>query len=222
MVNDSLLNAVTGTNNDGPAATIAGRDKEVQYWRMCGDEYCTRHGGQGRNEGWISTGPVLQPFTAQEYAEFGEIKHAEPLEDYGRWNPDLFREPGQRFAKLIEGGGLKEMPDSQLLAYGWHHLPEVVADRPSLAPFLKSEFWCEHGCPTKGTQARWFIDQEQYNVHISSEHKEVIGPSAIGEQIKNAMEAVGNAQQMDMPTLVASIMLAIKEHESPSTVSDED
>ena len=217
MVNEVLAQAVTGTQSDGPAASVPDRNKLVQYWRMCNIEGCQRH---SRSEGWISTGPVLSSFTAQEYAEFQTKKHAEPLDEYGKHNPDLFRDAGQRFAKLIEGGGLKEMPTSQLTTYGWHHIPEMVVARPELENVV--EFYCEHGCPTKGSGARWFLTQEDYKQHTTAIHSDVAPSQAIGVQLKEAIEGIAAAQKLDMGQLAAGIVKAVKELEIPEVNEEVD
>lgn len=179
------------------------RTKEYQYWRGCELDNCNRHIEQ---RGWIIVGPSFQPYTAIEYVEFQQGKHATPLVEYGFSSHNMMIEGQTRYNKLIEQGGIKEFPKDQLTAYGWHRYPTIRLARSDLQ-FDEQEYACENGCPTTGPRARIFMAADDLAQHVRAVHQEAAAPAAVGNAIAKAMQGQNN----DITSVIAAVMVALKD-----------
>ena len=217
---EELRDAILGLDPDLPEEVRERRrqPKEYMYFRLC--KGCKVH-TQGYSK--ITMGPANGIITAQEHAEFIANKHATPLPEYGKYDLDLVRDPGTRFKPIIEKGGIKEFSLFQMQELGWHRIPQVVALVPELGE--TEEIICTYGCATTGVKTRWFLVfdgvSESYNRHITGLHSEVAAPEAIGRKVSEAVVAAAQLKSMDIPELVAAVVLAIKQVENTKTSDTE-
>jgi len=165
-------------------------------------------------------GPATGVITAQENAEFIEAKHATPLIKYGKHDLGAVNSPSTRYGPLIAEGGIEELPLSQMQAFGWHHIPAVVAKVPALADTI--EFYCENGCPKDGKKGRWFLSEDVLRKHTEALHRDAAAPAAVGRSIANALAEVSSFQQMDQSGLVSAVVVAIKAYEDSKDAPDEE
>ena len=195
------------------------RSKEFMYWRTCQRDNCERHVEQ---RGWVTVGPAFQPFTATEYVEFMETKHATPLQDYGHSVSNEMAIGPSRFKMLLEKGGIKEFAVDQLIAYGWHRMESVLAARPDVAAAVSTggfqDYICEHGCPVVGRRARVFSTLEGYKAHVKVAHSESAAPEAVGRAIANNLKGnvAGNAP--DIASIAAAVVAAMTMMQQPQTL----
>ena len=187
--------------------------KELQYWKLCADEACKIHTQQ---KGWVVTGPALSPKTAVEWSQFMETKHAVSLASYGKWATGTIFKAETRFANLIENGGLHEIPLEQAAAYKWHLNPRMVKLFPGIenTPVLK----CEHGCPDRGLRMRTFNSVESQMKHYRAMHQDVVAPTLIGKQLKEATQSPFAAIP---PEYWAAVVAAIREASLPESATSQ-
>lgn len=210
-----------GTAPSGEALVSRRKQREVMYWRVFAcDDSCPRH---KNSKGWIQIGPKLSPNTAIEYTEFLESKHAEPLKDYGadagrgpNGGGDML-EPSTRYDRILRAGGLKEFPDEQIIAYGWHKLEPVLLERPHLRDV--PEYTCEYGCSDYLTTS-----ERAYASHVKAMHPESAGARAVGDQVGKLLERVlptSQPQALDVNNLAAVIAQAVLQYEREKTSTSE-
>ena len=174
----------------------------LTYWKKCTGEYkdqmCQSHGD---DLGWIMVGPWPNRFTMYEVQEFELAKHATrlddkyiqpPVEDPSRLVTNELKNPITRFAPLIRNGGIHEMPLEQMIAYNWHRLPVFRKEFPELEKVV--DIPCEFGCALKGRNARIFTSVDGYRQHVKIVHSDVQAPKAIGEVIKEAINAINKVK----------------------------
>lgn len=196
MTNDiagiSIANSIMGLSDGMPEpAAVRRRTKELQYWRLhtC-PRSCVNH---TTRKNWVTTGPVLSPYTAVEYTDFMETKHAQPLSrdfgtDSGRNSivpgSGMMHDAATRFVPLIRNNGIDEFPADQLVAYGWHRIPNIRQARPDLQEYLDNDIYCEYGCPE-----RVFGSEKAYAKHVTALHSEAAGARAVGKQLEKVVAA---------------------------------
>ena len=196
-----------------PDAQAQKRSKELQYWKLCSIEDCRTHYAR---KGWVVTGPALSPYTAVEWSDFQSTKHATSLANYGKWaSGEVFRAP-TRFGPLLRAGGLHEIPIEQMVAYKWHLRPEIVRVVPELANV--DVFLCEHGCITVGPRKRTFNTEASRQKHYNVMHKEIVGPTLIGRQLKEAQSMGMASIPPEYWAQVALIVKAALESPTPKPV----
>ena len=207
---DMELESALGSNSYDqagvPQAVPKGRiGRQLQYWKLCQLEDCTIH---YQSKGWVVTGPALSPATATEWSQFMENKHATPLTKYGKWDNGEVFTAVNRFGPLIRGGGIREIPLEQMIAYKWHLKPDVVQAVPELADVVV--LYCEHGCQTRGPRMRTFVTEEARTKHNKVMHQEIVGPTLIGKLMREAqsgpMAAMGPEFFAQLATTIAKAL----------------
>lgn len=217
MVMEQLGSKLFG-RDVGEAVSIRFKNKALQYWKKCSGVRengmpCSIH---TQDLGWVTTGPVMTPLTANEYSEFSVSKHATPLPQYGAY--EVGNVKGQeynitdqysRFRAILDKGGLMEFPIDQMVAYGWHRTPirDIV---PELQNF--ADIRCEMGCAN-----RLFISEMDYINHCSVMHKETEAPKAIGKEFSKALENIqglGSFNTEQMAQMLAMAMTMAKQMET--------
>jgi len=211
--NEVLVNEILGLSTFSSAAIPRSKDRQLQYWKFhtC-PSTCSRHRDR---KGWVTTGPSLSPYTAIEYTNFMEGKHAVPLDkSYGtdigfiKGRPDsgsMF-DGETRFKLLLKNNGLHEMPDDQIIAYGWHRLPIVQALRPHIQVV---SIPCEYGCPD-----RIFNNDVELSLHVKAMHIDSAGARAVGKQIEKVIERVSALQGIDPMQLAQIVTQTVLQFES--------
>lgn len=198
------------------------REREIQYWKLhatC-SPMCMRHRDR---KGWVTTGPTLSAFSAIEYTNFMESKHAVPLSKaYGTDSGLIIGKPdsgtmyggGTRFHLLIKNGGISEFPDEQLIAYGWHRIPLVQRTREGMAERVVLDIKCEYGCPD-----RLFTQESHYTTHVAAMHQDSAGARAVGKQFQDVLKTQGNSPGVNTTELATAIALAILQFEQTKTIN---
>lgn len=224
--NNEIANAINPQWGAPVTARQASRVGMLQYWRKCTKKGCPKHTSRkaGRNleEGWIVVGPDMA--APIEHARWINSKHMTPLPQYGSmpYGDSGAANPYTRFKQLLERGGLSEFPVSQLQAYAWDKIPEVLAARPEIATARIS---CEMGCA-----GREFLTEEDYKNHITAWHGEAKGTMAIGKELGKVLQqmptsspdpvaigaAVSAAIAQMMPALMASMQGGSAPGEAPA------
>lgn len=198
----------------------------MQYWRSCTRDNCPKHtnrrSGVNPRKGWIVVGPDMG--SPIEHARWLNTKHMTPLAQYGSM---LYGENGAanaylRYKQLIENGGLHEFPKSQVLAYNWDKIPEVMQYRPDIGPVKRIA--CELGCVSRD-----FLNEDEYKRHIGGWHSESKGTMAIGETIGKALKsqqkpaaaetdyaAIGAIVSAALAQAMPSILQAMREESAPT------
>ena len=204
-----VLRELVGEGASDIAIAPRRRSKEHMYWKSCQRADCQRHIEQ---RGWVTTGPAFQPFTATEYVEFMEFKHATPLPEYGSSVSNEISIGPTRFKMFLEKGGIKEFPIDQLVAYGWHRMESVLTARPDVAEATTTlrEYVCEHGCPVVGPRARIFSTLEGYKAHTKVMHSEAAAPEAVGRAIANTLQRGAGVNAPDVASIAAAIVSALQ------------
>jgi len=188
------------------------QSRQITYWKLhtC-DNDCVRH---PKRKGWVTTGPVMSPLTAQEWAEFRIIHHALPLDEqepnkYGKYE-DTMGDPifggTDRFSPLIEQGGIRFFPKDQLIQYGWANIDAVKKARPDLGNF--EYITCDYDCGVKP-----FYNKDGYNRHLTAYHRDASNAQAVGQQVQSAMSQILTAmpanQSIDVNELTKVIVAAM-------------
>ena len=204
-----ILRELVGEGASDIAIAPRRRSKELMYWKTCQREDCQRHIEQ---RGWVTMGPAFQPFTATEYVEFMEFKHATPLPAYGSSISNEMAIGPTRFKMLLEKGGIKEFAIDQLIAYGWHRMESILTARPDVAEatITLREYICEHGCPTVGPRARVFSTIEGYKAHTKVMHSEAAAPEAVGRAIATTLQRGTGVNAPDIASIAAAVVLALQ------------
>lgn len=193
--------------DDAVGAGATRKSARFQYWKQCDRERCQRHTskatGLREQKGWICIGPDMGD--ALGHARLINIKHMTPLPQYGTMTPDdgpegcLGPEAYVKFRKiLLSPGGLFEFPADQIIAYGWDENPEVQQIRPDVTAVKRLE------CPYH--PGRKFLTQQDIMDHNSVMHKDIVGPQAIGREIRDSLAA---NSAVDTATLSAAVVAAI-------------
>ncbi len=209
LTGDALMRAVLGIEDPKDRTSQTRREpKKLMYFKLCDGSVCSIH---PQSEGWITMGPASGVITAQEHAEFIEAKHATPLIRYGRHDLGKVNNPAVRYGPLISEGGIAELPLVQMRAFGWHHIPSVVALIPELGETI--EYYCENGCPKTGKRGRWFLSEDDLKKHTGALHQDAAAPAAVGHHIVKALKDVSSFQAMDAERLVKTVVAGIKEFE---------
>jgi hypothetical protein len=204
MTTLSTEDVAAAINRDwAPQSAVDRKDRRTAryiYWRRCAIANCPRHSGQG-SDGWILIGPD-QFSDAPGFQRFKEIKHMEPMPEYGYmpWSVAGASNPSLRFKQLLETpGGISEFPATQLISYEWDKIAEVRSVRPDIP--VVNRIPCEFGCNNRD-----FITQEDYNQHIAARHEEATAAKALGGAIQGAVAP----QPVDPQTLAAAIAAALQ------------
>lgn len=214
--NLDILEGLYGKPGEVVDAKAPKRSKELIYWRKC--KGCQIH---TQELGWITLGPAMGPYTAQEYFDFQQSKHAEPLAQYGAYPAGKSSSskydvvtPERRFEPLIADFGLKgirEIPFDQMRAYNWHRIPQIVQYFPRLQEV--TDYPCEYGCPPN----KKFTSPELLSQHVRVWHNDVAQPQAVGKEISKAIEAVAGGNNSISPETIAAIVMAVREAMSTTT-----
>lgn len=175
-----------GPNKFDEAMPSSRQSRQITYWKLhnC-DNDCARH---IKRKGWVTTGPVMSPLTAQEWAEFRIIHHAVPLDEqdpnkFGKYEDGPIFEGLGRFEPLLEQGGIRFFPKEQLIQYGWARIDAVKKARPDLGDFKYIE--CDYDCGVKP-----FHNKDGYNRHLTAYHRDASSAQAVGQQVQSAMSQI--------------------------------
>lgn len=179
-----------------------------------------------RPDGWITVIEAHVKTNAPNYAEFVQ-KGFRPLSTrFGEEvafaaNATMMSNDGTRaFEKFLAAGGLDYidtrgeygpageylMPPDQLIAYGWHRNPAVVAKRPDVANV--KDYECPHRCVDRTTgKITVFSSQGLLDRHLDSDpdHRAVRTQHAMTETLTKVLAPQAVAPAIDMDALVASI-----------------
>ena len=196
------------------------QSRQITYWKFhtC-DDTCGRH---LKRKNWVTTGPVMSPLTAQEWAEFRIVHHALPLDEekpnkYGMYEDGPIFEGLDRFAPLIEQGGIKFFPKEQLIQYGWASLDLVKRARPDLGDF--KYIVCDYDCGV-----RPFYNKDGYNRHLTAYHRDASNAQAVGQQVQSAMSQILTAmpanQSIDVNELTGVIVAAMTKAQAETSEED--
>jgi hypothetical protein len=212
---NALLRAINtsyGTERDSASANR--KDAALIYWRMCSDPVCPKHISRmsGRNDrlGWL----VVGTSEGSDAWEFKHLKHWTPMPEYG-WMPyglEGAAPPERRFLQLIEQGGIKEFPASQLIAYNWDKLPAVQQARPDVANVQRIQ--CEYGT----CYDRQFITEADYRNHVKVWHAKTEGTDAIARAFAKQADAKAGLglSDEDMVRLGTILGLALQQANQPA------
>lgn len=219
-----LTSAIRGRPQGGPDEVMPARrqSRQITYWKLhtC-DSDCSRH---LRRKGWVTTGPVMSPLTAQEWAEFRIIHHALPLDEqnpnkYGMYEDGPIFSGIDRFAPLLEQGGINFFPSEQLIQYGWARIDEVKKARPDVADF--EYIVCDYDCGVKP-----FHSKDGYQRHLTAYHRDASSAQAVGQQVQSAMtqvlSALPQSGPVDMIELTKGIATAILQAQAKVSEETED
>lgn len=203
---ENMFNLSPG--QDGFITASNRRSRKVKYWKMCDRPGCQRHKNR---KGWVTTGPTISE--AYAHAEFTSLKHMTELPDsYGvelegsGWISTPKNDGNTRFLPILQNGGLHEFPGDQVVALGWHHIPDVYnaltpEQRSVVDRITATQFICEYGCFENG-RPRTFYREDLLARHVKSQHKDAMQATAIGNTMQKAI-----AKQQD-PELIAGIIAA--------------
>ncbi len=198
-----------GQNRFEEAMPARRQSRQITFWKLhtCNSD-CPRHTNR---KNWVTTGPVMSPLTAQEWAEFRIIHHALPLDEqnpnkYGLYEDGPIFSGLGRFEQLLEKGGIVFFPKDQLIQYGWAAIPEVKKVRPDLDDF--EYITCDYDCGVKP-----FHSKDGYNRHLTAYHRDASSAQAVGQQVQSAMSQILTAmpanQSIDVNELTKVIVGAM-------------
>ena len=181
------------------------QSRQITYWKLhtC-DNDCSRH---LKRKGWVTTGPVMSPLTASEWAEFRIIHHALPLDEqnpnkYGKFEDGPIFAGLGRFEPLLEQGGIVFFPKEQLIQYGWAKIDAVKKARPDLGDF--KYITCDYDCGVKP-----FHNKDGYNRHLTAYHRDASSAQAVGQQVQSAMSQILTAMPANQSINVNELSKAI-------------
>lgn len=205
--------------NAPPEEVVADvRQKHNAYWRYCTVARCPQEGHRLRHN-WVMVGPSRKSFGGDQQCDiYRKAYHAESLEEeYGAYeqvNLDWHEGKGLRSGEfdplhpdgvletLLLAGGVHEIPIRQFLTLRMHQNPIHLAARPDVRAYLEDNpgVWCDAGCAS-----RWFLDKNDYDVHLESVHKDIKASVAAaretGRAITEALSRNGSGQ-VDSSTLL--------------------
>ena len=226
--NDALARLIlTGSEDVVEARIVEGRvNRQIMYWRACPSRLhpnCEQH---KNNQDFIIMGPAMSRYTSQEYSDFIDVKHAEPLTQYGSQEAGDMWKAETRFGQIIAKGGLKEFSIQQMVDLGWHELPGVLAARPELKGAVTLL------CPQKCARRKFYgitLEQAQGSLtkHMAVMHRDTVGPAAIGAEMAKAISQIMNggqlpqvqtSQQFSLEDLANVIALAMKQNSTTTDV----
>jgi len=188
---DAIAEAYSSTNEVAPIPMKRG--KRVKYWRMCTRENCRIHRGR---KGWITIGPTRQ--TPIEHSQFVTVKHMEELPDSygveldgGGPMTSPLDDGWGRYYTILANGGLKEFPADQIVALGWHKIPQLYEALPDhtrreVDALTSKVFPCVYGCFEDGAP-KVFYKEELLARHIKAQHKDAVAAMAVGNAVKDAV-----------------------------------
>lgn len=204
-------------SDEGGFIGVKRRSRMVKYWKMCERKDCQIHTSR---KGWVVVGPSMRS-SPYDHAIFVSVKHMTELPDsygleYVGAGPmtEVTGTGTGRYYTIVANGGLKEFPADQIVALGWHKIPELYN---ALAPDVRTQvdvltsrkYTCEFGCFENGAPKE-FYTEELLARHIKANHKEATMASAVGKAVKAGQQAVD-------PQMIAHVVAAaLAEYERQS------